>query len=317
MSVNKTVFASKSERENYQKLCRTWGATYPIYHNLPFLNVFDLDNLMSTDLDDPGQPLKVLDEERNRLKKTSIDYTLCDKNDMPMLCIEFDGMQQGSNVGPTYYAGKLLPSKSVWRRHITELKLRVALGSGFPFFVVGSKYFNDLLPHLRLTIVDGIIGDVVAWRAANTKFGKGFDPEEVGFTASEFDTLPKSAQHEIAQDWVTGVEVEESLTHNPIAKRAAFLEWQLHASITKKELHPLNYPSFNHIDDLPDRIRAYKAVILTGARVVYHTETLGVIETVVWLPNFEVIAYTPLSLAEEIASLLALERIARRLSRAR
>ena len=38
MGVKKTVFASKSEQENYYKLKRTWGDKYVIYHDLPFLN---------------------------------------------------------------------------------------------------------------------------------------------------------------------------------------------------------------------------------------------------------------------------------------
>ena len=111
MGTNKQVFGSGAERSNYYKLSRQWGSAYRIYHNLPFLNVFNTKGLLNAKklgswsaLLDPNEPehLTIGDIDSQRLKKTSIDYTLCDTNDRPLLCIEFDGMKDGYNVGTEY-----------------------------------------------------------------------------------------------------------------------------------------------------------------------------------------------------------------------
>lgn len=209
MAVKDSVFASKSERRNYYKLARTWGDKYSIHHNLPFLNIFTTSNLIDsfTDWQNPKR-IAISNIELAKLKKTSIDFTLCDENDKPILCIEFDGWQEGYNVGATYYPQQIpeySTSFSPWRQEITELKLRVALGSRFPFFVVGSKYFNDISPETKLTIVDGIIGDVITGQAVNEQIRKGFDPEEVGISQEEFDGFSDEEQHEIIQNWVLDI----------------------------------------------------------------------------------------------------------------
>src|SRR5215472_13909843 len=103
MGAKKSVFASKAERANYGKLSRQWGEGYHIYHNLPFLHVFDTDSL--TDVSNWDlKPIHLTDTQLQRLKKTSIDYTLCDQDDCPILCIEFDGLKDGFNVGNRYYS---------------------------------------------------------------------------------------------------------------------------------------------------------------------------------------------------------------------
>src|SRR5437016_8521672 len=98
MAAKKLVFGSNTERENYYKLRRQWGGNCHGYPNLPFLMVFN-----SKDLIDFGrrklEKIELTEIEWNRLKKTSIDYTLCDEQDTPLVCIEFDGWQDGFNVG--------------------------------------------------------------------------------------------------------------------------------------------------------------------------------------------------------------------------
>ncbi len=40
MGVKDTVFGSRAERANYQKLQSRWGDLYDLWHNIPFLNIF-------------------------------------------------------------------------------------------------------------------------------------------------------------------------------------------------------------------------------------------------------------------------------------
>jgi hypothetical protein len=121
MGVKHNVFASASERENYYKLRRQWGDSHAVYHNLPFLNLFTCDNLID------AQQMRLFslgDLDRSRMKKTSIDYVLCDKHDTPLVAIDFDGLQEGVNIGTSYYPSR---DDSDWRRVIMNLKTLTAL----------------------------------------------------------------------------------------------------------------------------------------------------------------------------------------------
>lgn len=111
MTVKKRVFASNAERENYYKLMRVWGDEYHLHHNLPFLNVFHGPVILDLS-ESPPKSVEISGEDYNRLKKTSIDYTLCTRDDEPLVCVDFDGMQEGFNVGTAYKPG--VP-ESPWR----------------------------------------------------------------------------------------------------------------------------------------------------------------------------------------------------------
>ena len=75
--IRKSVFGSNSERKHYKHLARNWGDRYRIYHNLPFLNVFDVSNLIDWSNLEELKGITIGDVDLSRLKKTSIDFTLC------------------------------------------------------------------------------------------------------------------------------------------------------------------------------------------------------------------------------------------------
>ena len=161
MGVRETIFGSKEERKYYTKLQRTWGSKLNIYNNIPFLNVFTAkDELIGENYN----KFKITEEEYDQLKKTSIDFVICDKKDKPIACIEFDGLQQGFNVGRSYIAsGERKERKS--RKLFFELKLRVAHGSLFPYFILGSEQFKGFSDSVYLTIADALIGEVLSTQA--------------------------------------------------------------------------------------------------------------------------------------------------------
>lgn len=78
MGVKDSVFASRAERANFQKLESRWGDRYELWHNLPFLHIFARDRLIDPDSLD-FRPLAISDIEWQKLKKTSVDYVLCDR----------------------------------------------------------------------------------------------------------------------------------------------------------------------------------------------------------------------------------------------
>lgn len=146
--VKNNVFASLAERKNYYKLIDYWGKQYKIYHNLPFLNVFEPDDTIKQD-----------EYKFSYLKKTSIDYILCDDEDHPLICIEYDGLQEGVSFGNTYRnRGN---QKDADRKNRFELKQQIAADSNLPFLIIGSNEFNNLSEEIPYSIADGIIGEVI------------------------------------------------------------------------------------------------------------------------------------------------------------
>ena len=304
MSVKKSVFASKSDRENFTKLSREWAKKYNIYHNLPFLNVFDTSLLFDFSDWDKLKQIQLSELEFSRLKKTSIDYTLCDFNDKPILCIEFDGLKQGINVGTTYHPKC---QGDNWRKEITELKLKVAHGSLFPFFVVGSDYFNDLSDRTRLTIVDGIIGEVLGNQAARERISQGFDPIDVGWTNEDFERLSENEKSDIIQGWVTDIEAISDMENNPVTRRSAELDEEV--SKISYSIEHLTSPDIYDISDIAERFRFYEQVKLFGTRITIQTQDLGDVKATVWLPNFKTPGFSGGFLSIEIAKLVALEKL--------
>jgi len=219
MGIRGNVFGSNKEKHLYQELCKTWGNDYNIYHNLPFLNVFTV----KTD-----ETLKYSDGEYDFLKKTSIDFTLCDKKDTALVCIEFDGFQEGFNVGKTYHRKNGSLGK-ISRRASIELKLRIAHESHFPYLVIGSDEFSNLSDTVCLTIADGLIGEVMSLRNTYKQIYAGFDPRQCGYSIDEFDALSQTEQSDIISNWATMIELESDFKYNPITQKAAQLQKELHA----------------------------------------------------------------------------------------
>lgn len=306
MGIKKNVFGSKSEQRNFYKLSRTWGEKYRIYHNLPFLNIFNTQGLYDFSDFTNIHPISISEIDLSRLKKTSVDFTLCDENDTPILCIEFDGLQEGFNVGDTYYPTDISNPPNEWRRIITELKLKVALGSAFPFVVVASKHFNDLSSSVKLTIVDGIIGEVLTTRNTSEIINKGFHPQDVGYSDEEFSNLSSEEQHDIIQDWVLAIEVESEFEHNPIVRKRAEMEREL--DIHGYSIEYFCYPSLDTAETLQERAKLMNGAIYNGAKIKLKTNDLGEVEGIAYIPNFKSIASTG-ELAENIAAIFAMERI--------
>ncbi len=83
MSLKERIFDSNEERKLFKHLNSMWKCHFNIYPQLPFSKIVDISSL------------KIEPKERNFLFKTNVDYTICNKNDKPLMCIEFDGIGHG------------------------------------------------------------------------------------------------------------------------------------------------------------------------------------------------------------------------------
>jgi hypothetical protein len=303
MAVKQSVFASTSEKKCFYKLGRTWGDAYRIYHNLPFLNVFDTRNLIDFSVS-PCQIFSLSDEDYNRLKKTSIDFVFCDQNEKPILAIEFDGLSEGFNVESNYYPQQ--PLDTSWRETIMGLKLKVAYGSMFPYFVLGSRYFDDLSNELKVNIADGIIGDFFTDEAIRKQLSGGFHPESVGISEDEFDILPECIQSEIIWDWVISVEVECEYAVNPLAYLCNELMETLEVYNRKVIYH--TFPEIPKNTPIAERGKLLLKCLMHGATVEMQTKDVGTFKHKVMIPRFRANS-SGYILAENIATLTVLEEV--------
>lgn len=251
--------------------------------------------------------------DRDRLKKTSIDFTLCNELDSPVLCIEFDGLRKGFSVGSTYTSrdGEF---QFGWRKRITELKLRVAHGSGLPYIVLGSSFFEHISAETELTVVDGIIGDFIATREASSRIMNGFEPSDAGFSAETFGALSPEQQQSVIQDWVLNVGIEADMDHNPICQKNAELMGAI--GFRRGQLVPLTYPRIDHLKG-PEYAAAFLNVKLHGAR--YTVTDLRGREFVgeIFMPNMKSPGLSQFGLLHELAELIAMDKAARFQARGR
>ncbi len=308
MGVKDQVFASAAERANYQKLQSRWGDRYNLYHNLPFLNVFNLHDLVDISAWPHVSPLTISDIDLARLKKTSIDYVFCDRNnDAPLICVEYDGMQDGFNVGTSYKAAE---PTNPWRDTITTLKLKVAHGSLFPYFVVGVRKFEDISSSVKLCIVDALIGEVSASRALGERAAQ-FTPADIGMSEEDFERLSPSEQHEMIQDWFIGVEAEADFTFNPIFQALEDLRRQLHKKLGSIRLTwTFEHPPTARDDMSPaEYAKALDMAHRHGATCTVKTNQYGEISRTVWLPNFRTPGYSDYGFLPELSELVALDAV--------
>lgn len=164
-----------------------------------------------------------------------------------------------------------------------------------------------------MTIIDGVIGDVLSTRASGERFSQGFNPEVIGYSREEFDNLPNNAQHNLIQNWVFDVEIQMEFDHNPVSRLRAQEEHRL--GVTRFSVHHLQYPTIPPDVDIEERITLFRNVLLFGSRVVIHSDVYGDIEGEAWIPNFSAGSFSPHGLIEDIAGLIALDNLRRKMGR--
>lgn len=174
-----SIFESSSERENFYKLRRQWDDGYRVYPNLNFLNVYKPDKIRKR--------LTLTDNQFEFLKKTDVDYTLCDWGDKPVVCIEFDGIQKGFSVGLKYNSSE---QKIPLRKKNFEMKLKIAKELSIPLFVVSPQQFNNIATGVKLTIVDGIVSHAIAIRKFEASLKKyALTTRNFGSSVNDFAQL--------------------------------------------------------------------------------------------------------------------------------
>lgn len=293
-----SVFGSRAEKELFTVLRSRWGVKFDLWPSLPLAQIVDVASVQ--------RYLK--EKELDFFLKTNVDYTLCAKDGQPILSVEFDGLGKGYSRNGEYV--QLEPTIDRYRKMKLDLKLKVAQKEKYPFFVVSFEESKSLHEDLSLTIVDGIIGQVLAKQERQESLRTMYEEHK-----DHIESLHPSLQHEYVQDLVWDAEVRAELRWDPIADQASKYECEaFEKGIVKNyKIEYLNDPEFPDGDPFTDfsvmekRITAIKNAVRVGCRIIANTPKVAIVETV-WLRNFEDNAVSPLHIAVNIAELLAFRR---------
>lgn len=296
--IRKSVFGSRGEKELFTSLHTHWGAKFDLWPSLPFAQIIDVGTI--------GHYLK--DKERDFFLKTNIDYTLCTKSGRPILSIEFDGLGKGFSRRGEYV--QQVATVDQYRKLKLDLKLKVAQSENYPFFVVSFEESKALDQDTSLTIVDGIVGQVLAKQEFQKSVKTLFEDHR-----DRIESLPSSSQHEYVQDLVSDAETLAELKCDPIAELAAKYEYEAFKKgiIKSYKMEYLNDPKLPDGDPFTDlaviekRIAAMKNAVRVGCRIIADTPKIAITETV-WLRNFEDAIVSPLHIASNITELLVFKR---------
>ena len=281
MKIRKTVFGSAYERALYKALVTRWSDKLRIYSNLPFFSIIEV-----SESDVPPN-------ERNFLLKTSVDYTLCDLSDQPLLSIEFDGLGEGfSREGE--YVPRYVSSRDPNREWKLGLKLQVCNQALYPLFIVSYKEATPIGRDLNVAIVDGIIGSYLAARGTQGRLDELYELDR-----ERFVQMPRHARDEYIQDLVFQAEIEMSLTWNPVSRKLAELqEFLAGKGIRTESWEPLYEP------EKGTEGWSWQRVKRVGCKATVQTP-LGPVTEVAWMRNIEGGGVFACVLIDEIARLLA------------
>lgn len=315
MKIRENAFNSKSERMLYKALDTKWGNKFNLFPSLPFANIIDIEGAGLTE------------KEQKFLFTTSVDFTLCEKeSDKPMLSIEFDGLGHGFSRRGEYI--QFMPTEDPYRKRKLDLKLRIAWDVAYPFFVVSYQESFPFDWQVDLTIVDGIIGRVLAHKhfveAINGMSQEELE-EQIRILSSMDQTFyPEGSRdrHGYIQDIIVGYEVEAETLWDPIVQEIAIFKGELFEKHIIKSFSfqfLLEEPSAPVPRDLFDfetikkRVEALERATRIGC--VYTIDTsFGRVERTAWVRNIEGFGVSPLPMAENIAELLAVKEVQQKAS---
>ncbi len=303
MDIRKSVFGSGSERELFTALHSTWSQHFDLWPSLPFLNVINVEGHEVT----PG--------EWQQLLKTSVDVTLCTKDDdRPVVSLEFDGMGHGFSRNCEYI--QLHPSADPHRKLKLDLKLRIARQVDYPLLVLTYDEKVPIGSALTLTIADGVIGQIIAKKYMHELIAEWLPEDKI-------ESIHPSIRDDYIQDQVIDAGVVADLEWNPIAKLLSHYEFVLSErfgitqikydilydpELPETDGHVFN-PGPRFLETFKARVEAIEKSIRVGCRVDVDTPR-GAFSDTVWLHNITGHGVFPMGLAEDAAKVVVLKRIA-------
>ena len=296
MKPKSSVFDSKSEVNVFRSLQTNWYPRLALYPQLP------LSKLIEVRRDEVSQ------KEFDFYLKTNVDYTFSDRG-RPVFSIEFDGIGGGFSRDVEYVPARETPDPH--RKLKIETKLRMTREAGYPLVVVSYDETTTLGPDSALTILDGIVGQILQERK------KAQELAEIAELTERKD-LADYAIQDLVLDASNGAMME-----NPIEVESQELQFRLmrlDSGFTERVEYLLDPPDQDNwfLNVLPDReffnpekmkesLQRLQNAERVGAKVAIKTSASIALETV-WIRNFTGLGFFPHAIAEAVAKFIAYGR---------
>ena len=312
MRIRDSVFGSPKEQRLYRTLKSRWADKFNLYPSLPFTSIIDI------------QDADIKEREKRYLFKTSVDFTLCQKEtEKPIMSIEFDGLGHGFSHEGKYI--QVRQSKDPFRKLKFDLKLRVAQKTSYPYIIVSLEEAQPFSEDLELTIVDGLIGRILARK----RFEESLEEreEELARVGLEdfIDLIETKGMYEAheqqytnndyVQERIRCLEVMADSEYNPVSRQA----WVLRDELVKLGIYEgeagkyVEEPPAPVLRDISDVETLEKRLGIlndpltkVGCEVSFKVKGLQKeVSSKVFIRNF---GADSVSLAKEIATLLAAKK---------
>lgn len=295
MKLRSTIFGSKAEAELFHSLQSHWSPKLTLYPSLPLANIIQID------------PKELSPGQLEYFYKTSVDYTFCQANGLPILSIEFDGIGGGFSRDGTYMQVREAPDP--YRKLKIDFKLKAAATVNYPLIVVSYEEKESLDREDSLTILDGIVGQLLAQK----EFIRHLN-EMIEVSKTEIEGLQRTERGDYIEHLITAAEVKADSEMNPIARKADDYHVAcISLGVTNYRFEYLHDPPLPSIKDVFDleglrtRINAMKHTLKIGCKIVVNTPKNEIIK-VAWVRNFEGYGIFPGLIAENIARYLVFKK---------
>lgn len=305
----KSIFDSGTEKELFRELESRWAPKLRLFAQMPLRSLLEID---------PADLAKLKTSHKRYFRSASVDFTFTDTDGKPLLSIEFDGIGGGFGHGRRYVPARPTPDPN--REWKMNFKLRATARAGFPLFVVSFEEIESLAEEDSVTIVDGIVGQLLSRQK-----GRVLLEELILEDDDQLRRLSRSEANEHIQDLLLQAEVLADLEHDPLAKAVAKEGSELFKRYglgTGEAQYPwLCDPPAPDTDGFPPspevleaRIAAYRNAKRVGAKVGVPTGTgtdrRDYIHATVWMRNLgQEHGLVPELIAEQVAHLCALRKL--------
>ncbi len=304
-----SIFDSGAEKYLFRELESRWTPKLRLFTQTPLRSLLEIG---------PAEVVRMKSRHKRYFRSASVDFTFIDVDGKPLLSIEFDGIGGGFGHGRRYVPAH--PTPDPHREWKMNFKLRATARAGYPLFIVSSEEFEPLTEKDSITIVDGIVGQLLSRQE-----GRMLLKEMLVEDDDQLRRLSRSEAHERIQDLLLQAEVLSDLEHDPLAQAVAkegsdlFKRYGLGTGETQ---YPwLCDPPAPDTDGFPPsaavlkaRINAYRNAKRVGAKVGVPTGTgtdrRNYIHATVWMRNLgQKHGLVPELIAEQIAHLCALRKL--------
>ena len=305
----RSIFDSGAEKSLFRELESRWTPKLRLFAQTPLRSLLEIS---------PAEVTRMKNRHKRYFRSASVDFTFTDIDGKPLLSIEFDGIGGGFGHGRRYVPAHPTPDPN--REWKMNFKLRATARAGYPLFVVSSQEVEPLAEEDSITIVDGIVGQLLSHQKSRVLLEEMLVEDE-----DQLRQLSRSDAHEYIQDLVLQAEVLSDLEHDPLAQaiaREGSEVFKRYGLGTGEAQYPwLCDPPAPDTDGFPPspeilkaRIAAYRNAKRVGAKVGVPTgmgtDRRDHIHATVWMRNIgQEHGLVPELIAEQIAHLSALRKL--------